>query len=117
MAAKIMLVLGIETSCDETAAAVLEDGTRLLSSIIHSQDEIHSRYGGIVPELAGRSHVERIHHVVASSLAEAEVKVSDIDLIAVTMGPGYFSNQEPAFEPFWIRTSPRPYPGHCWWFW
>ena len=83
-----MLVLGIETSCDETAAAVLEDGTRLLSSIIHSQNEIHSRFGGIVPELAGRSHIERIHHVVASSLDEAEVKLSDIDLIAVTMGPG-----------------------------
>ena len=85
---KTMLVLGIETSCDETAAAVLEDGTRLLSSIIHSQDEIHSKFGGIVPELAGRSHIERIHHVVADSLTQAEVAISDIDLIAVTMGPG-----------------------------
>ena len=83
-----MLVLGIETSCDETAAAVLQDGTRLLSSIIHSQNEIHAKFGGIVPELAGRSHVERIHHVVADSLVEAKVKISDIDLIAVTLGPG-----------------------------
>lgn len=83
-----MLVLGIETSCDETAAAVLQDGNRLLSSIIHSQNEIHSRYGGIVPELAGRSHIERIHHVVADSLEQAKAKIADIDLIAVTMGPG-----------------------------
>lgn len=83
-----MLVLGIETSCDETAAAVLENGTTLRSNIIASQDEIHSQYGGIVPELAGRSHVERIHHIIQTALDEADVSLDDIDLIAATQGPG-----------------------------
>ena len=66
-----MLVLGIETSCDETAAAVLEDGTSLRSNVIASQDEIHSPFGGIVPELAGRSHVERIHLIIKKALNDA----------------------------------------------
>ncbi len=83
-----MLVLGIETSCDETAAAVLKDGNSLLSNVIASQDEIHSRFGGIVPELAGRSHVERIHLIIKTALSEAGVQLSDIDLIAATQGPG-----------------------------
>lgn len=83
-----MLVLGIETSCDETAAAVLENGTRLRSNVIASQDEIHSQFGGIVPELAGRSHVERIHHIIETALKEAGVTLHDIDLIAATQGPG-----------------------------
>ena len=59
-----MLVLGLETSCDETAAAVLKDGDTLLSNIINDQNDIHSEYGGIVPELAGRSHNERVHRVI-----------------------------------------------------
>jgi N6-L-threonylcarbamoyladenine synthase len=83
-----MLVLGIETSCDETAAAVLEDGTSLRSNVIASQDEIHSPFGGIVPELAGRSHVERIHLIIKKALKDAGVQLSDIDLIAATEGPG-----------------------------
>jgi len=83
-----MLVLGIETSCDETAAAVLEDGTSLLSNVIASQDEIHSKFGGIVPELASRSHVERIHLIVQRALKDAGVGLNDIDLIAATEGPG-----------------------------
>ena len=83
-----MLVLGIETSCDETAAAVLEDGTSLRSNVIASQDEIHSQFGGIVPELAGRSHVERIHLVIQRALDDAGVQLNDIDLIAATQGPG-----------------------------
>ena len=83
-----MLVLGIETSCDETAAAVLKDGDSLLSNVIASQDEIHSRFGGIVPELAGRSHVERIHFIIETALNDADVQLSDIDLIAATQGPG-----------------------------
>jgi len=83
-----MLVLGIETSCDETAAAVLEDGTSLRSNVIASQDEIHSQFGGIVPELAGRSHVERIHLIIQKALDDADVRLSDIDLIAATQGPG-----------------------------
>jgi len=83
-----MLVLGIETSCDETAAAVLEDGTSLRSNVIASQDEIHSQFGGIVPELAGRCHVERIDLIIQQALDDAGVKLNDIDLIAATQGPG-----------------------------
>ena len=83
-----MLVLGLETSCDETAAAVLKDGDTLLSNIINDQIEIHSEYGGIVPELAGRSHNERVHRVIIQAVQEAGVQLRDIDLIAVTMGPG-----------------------------
>jgi N6-L-threonylcarbamoyladenine synthase len=83
-----MLVLGIETSCDETAAAVLENGTSLRSNVIASQDEIHSQFGGIVPELAGRSHVERIDLIIQTALKNAGVQLKDIDLIAATEGPG-----------------------------
>lgn len=83
-----MLVLGIETSCDETAAAVLKDGKELLSNVISDQIQIHNQYGGVVPELAGRSHIERIHHVINQSLKEAGVSLNAIDLIAVTKGPG-----------------------------
>ena len=83
-----MLVLGLETSCDETAAAVLKDGDTLLSNIINDQIDIHSEYGGIVPELAGRSHNERVHRVIKESLQKADLHLRDIDLIAVTMGPG-----------------------------
>lgn len=83
-----MLVLGIETSCDETAAAVLDGGTNLLSNIVYSQIEIHSKYGGVVPELAGRSHIDKISSVITSALETAGVWFEDIDLIAVTMGPG-----------------------------
>jgi N6-L-threonylcarbamoyladenine synthase len=83
-----MLVLGLETSCDETAAAVLKDGDTLLSNVINDQIDIHSEYGGIVPELAGRSHNERVHRVIKEAVAVAGVSLKDIDLIAVTMGPG-----------------------------
>jgi len=83
-----MLVLGIESSCDETAAAVLRNGSDLLSNVIATQNEVHSKYGGIVPELAGRSHVEQIHGVVQRALDEANVSLKDVDLIAATMGPG-----------------------------
>ena len=83
-----MLVLGLETSCDETAAAVLKDGGNLLSNVINDQIGIHSKYGGIVPELAGRSHIERVHRVIEEAVQIADVQLSDIDLIAVTMGPG-----------------------------
>ena len=83
-----MLVLGIETSCDETAAAVFKDGSELLSNVISDQFEVHSKYGGVVPELAGRAHIEQIHRVIGQALEQADVKLSDIDLIAVTRGPG-----------------------------
>tara|TARA_Y100000588_G_C14129000_1_gene870728 strand:- start:209 stop:1222 length:1014 start_codon:yes stop_codon:yes gene_type:complete len=83
-----MLVLGLETSCDDTAAAVLQDGNTLLSNIINDQTNIHSKFGGIVPELAGRSHIDQFHRVVGQSLRSAEKELKDIDLIAVTTGPG-----------------------------
>ena len=83
-----MKVLGIETSCDETAAAVVEDGTRILSSQIASQVEIHARYGGIVPEVASRQHILAIIPILKQAMAEAEVSWDDVDGIAVTIGPG-----------------------------
>ncbi len=83
-----MLVLGIETSCDDTAAAVLENGQNVLSSVVSSQIETHHPYGGVVPELASRKHIENISEVVKRALEEAGVQDSDIDGIAVTRGPG-----------------------------
>ncbi len=83
-----MVVLGIESSCDETAAAVLADGRRILSSIVASQDDVHAPYGGVVPELASRRHLEVIVPVVERALAEAGVKLPDLDGLAVTQGPG-----------------------------
>ena len=83
-----MLVLGLETSCDETAAAVLKDGDILLSNVINDQIGIHLKYGGIVPELAGRSHIDRVHRVIEEAVKEAGAQLRDLDLIAVTMGPG-----------------------------
>jgi len=83
-----MKILGIETSCDETAAAIIEDGTRILSNQIASQVEIHARYGGIVPEVASRQHILAIIPIIEKALAEADVKWKDLDGIAVTKGPG-----------------------------
>lgn len=83
-----MRILGIESSCDDTAAAVLEDGSKVLSNVLSSQDEIHSRYGGVVPELASRNHLENIHPIVFEALSRADLTLDDIDLIATTQGPG-----------------------------
>ena len=83
-----MLVLGIESSCDDTAAAVLKDGTKILSSVISDQNTIHSIYGGVVPELAGRCHIETIDRVIIQSLELSGVSLEEIDLFAVTIGPG-----------------------------
>src|SRR5687768_5465294 len=83
-----MRILGIESSCDETAAAVVEDGRRIVSNVVASQDAIHAPYGGVVPELASRRHLEVIVPVVESSLAQASMQVSELDAIAVTQGPG-----------------------------
>ncbi|MBX3288804.1 MAG: tRNA (adenosine(37)-N6)-threonylcarbamoyltransferase complex transferase subunit TsaD [Acidobacteria bacterium] len=83
-----MLVLGIESSCDETAAAVVRDGHEMLSSVIHSQIELHAEYGGVVPELASREHLGRIETMVREALDKAGVSLSQIDAIAVTQGPG-----------------------------
>jgi len=83
-----MKILGIETSCDETAAAVVEDGVRILSNQIASQVEIHARYGGVVPEVASRQHILAIIPILKQAMAEAKVTWSDINGIAATFGPG-----------------------------
>ena len=83
-----MKILGIETSCDETAAAVVEDGVRLLSNVVSSQMDDFARYGGVIPEIAARSHIEAILPVVEKALVEADCTWSDIDAIGVTYAPG-----------------------------
>ncbi len=83
-----MLVLGVETSCDETGASVVKNGEEILSNVVASSLDFHRRYGGIVPEIATRYHVEVINCVVRDSLKKANVNLNDIDLIAVTCGPG-----------------------------
>ncbi|MFZ2835723.1 MAG: tRNA (adenosine(37)-N6)-threonylcarbamoyltransferase complex transferase subunit TsaD [Candidatus Saccharimonadales bacterium] len=83
-----MKVLGIESSCDETAASVVEDGRRLLSNVVNSQIDIHAVYGGVVPEVAARSHIEVINPVINQALSEANCNWDDIDAIAVTYAPG-----------------------------
>ncbi|MBI2328491.1 MAG: tRNA (adenosine(37)-N6)-threonylcarbamoyltransferase complex transferase subunit TsaD, partial [Chloroflexi bacterium] len=83
-----MKILGIETSCDETAAAVVEAGASILSNQIASQVAIHARYGGIVPEVASRQHILAIIPILKQALAEARVTWSDLDGLAVTIGPG-----------------------------
>ncbi len=83
-----MLVLGIESSCDETAAAVVKDGRKILSSVISSQIELHKPYGGVMPELASREHLEKIEPVVDEALEKAGVSLKEIEAVAVTQGPG-----------------------------
>ncbi len=83
-----MLILGIESSCDETAAAVVEDGRILRSNIVATQTDIHALYGGVVPEIASRAHTEAIHGVTEEALSAAGVTMEDIDAIAVTNAPG-----------------------------
>jgi N6-L-threonylcarbamoyladenine synthase len=83
-----MIVLAIETSCDETAAAVVEDGRNVRSSIVSSQVDLHSRFGGVVPEVAGRAHVELLTPVVDEALRVAGVDGLDLDAVAATIGPG-----------------------------
>jgi N6-L-threonylcarbamoyladenine synthase len=86
--AKLTLILGIETSCDETSVAVVEDGRRVLSNVIHSQVDLHAGFGGVVPELAARDHLERLPPLLDLALAGAAARPADVDLIAVTRGPG-----------------------------
>ncbi len=81
-------MLGLETSCDETSAAVIADGRRILSNVISSQIPVHQKYGGVVPELASRRHVENVVPVIDHALAEAGVRLADIDAVGVTHGPG-----------------------------
>jgi N6-L-threonylcarbamoyladenine synthase len=84
----VTLVLGIETSCDETAAAVVADGRTVYSSVVSSQVDLHARFGGVVPEVASRAHVELITPVIAEALVEAGVELSDLDAVAACHGPG-----------------------------
>jgi len=83
-----LLVLGLETSCDETAAAVVGDGRRVLSDVVSTQVDIHRRWGGVVPELASRNHIVQVMPVVHEALTRAQKTLDDVDLIAVTSGPG-----------------------------
>lgn len=83
-----MLLLGIDTSCDDTSASVVEDGKKILSNIVSNQSEIHAKYGGIVPELASRRHIEMIQPVVDEALRAAGAQLSDISAVAVCHGPG-----------------------------
>jgi N6-L-threonylcarbamoyladenine synthase len=83
-----MRILAIETSCDETAAAVVEDGRRILSSVVSTQAALHAPYGGVVPELASRHHLENIVPVIERSLSDAAVTLPELDAVAVTQGPG-----------------------------
>jgi N6-L-threonylcarbamoyladenine synthase len=81
-------ILAIETSCDETAAAVIEDGRRILSNIVASQVELHARYGGVFPEIASRAHIEAIVPVIEQAMQEAHLGFDDLNAVAVTCGPG-----------------------------
>lgn len=83
-----IIILGIESSCDETAAAVVKNGREVLSNIINTQIDIHKKFGGVVPEVASRKHIETIDAVIDEALSNAEVTFDDIDAIAVTYGPG-----------------------------
>lgn len=83
-----MIVLGIESSCDETAAALVKDGNVILSSVVASQIDIHHQYGGVVPELASRMHIEAINPVIRQALQQAGIGITDIDGVAATRGPG-----------------------------
>ena len=85
---KDIFILAIESSCDETAAAVVKNGREVLSNIISSQIDIHTLYGGVVPEIASRKHTERINQVITEALTQAGMKLSEMDAIAVTYGPG-----------------------------
>ena len=83
-----MLVLGVETSCDDTAAAVLQDGSTILANVVSSQDQVHRPYGGVVPELASRQHIRNIVPIIDDALQKAGLTVKELDGIAVTYGPG-----------------------------
>ncbi|MBQ4347170.1 MAG: tRNA (adenosine(37)-N6)-threonylcarbamoyltransferase complex transferase subunit TsaD [Firmicutes bacterium] len=85
---KDILILAVESSCDETAAAVVKNGREVLSNVISSQIDIHRLYGGVVPEIAGRKHIENIDGVISAALSDADVSLADVDAVAVTYGPG-----------------------------
>ena len=84
---KDIITLGIESSCDETSVAVVKNGREVLSNIINTQIEIHTQFGGVVPEIASRKHVENISDVVKEALSQANITFDDIDAVACTYGP------------------------------
>ena len=85
---QVQRILGIETSCDETAVGVVEGGTRILASVVASQSDLHARFGGVVPEIASRAHLELVNPVIAEALVEAGLEVGDLDAVAACAGPG-----------------------------
>ena len=85
---KEIKILAIESSCDETAAAVIRNGREVMSNVISSQIELHKLYGGVVPEIASRKHIEKVNQVIQAALDEAKVSLDDIDAIGVTYGTG-----------------------------
>ena len=85
---KDIYTLGIESSCDETSASIVKNGREVLSNVINSQIEIHKQFGGVVPEIASRNHIEAISSVVEEAIKQANLKMENIDLVACTYGPG-----------------------------
>src|SRR5215216_344650 len=82
------MILGIETSCDETAAALVTDDGEIRANVVASQADLHARYGGVVPEIASRRHLELVTPVIREALAEADAELADVELVGVTTGPG-----------------------------
>ena len=85
---KDLIIMGIESSCDETSVAIVKNGRKVLSNVIDTQISIHEKFGGVVPEIASRNHVEAISNVMKQALAEAKIDINDVDAIACTYGPG-----------------------------
>lgn len=106
---KDIVILGIESSCDETAASVVRNGREVLSNVISSQIALHTLYGGVVPEIASRKHIEKINVVIEEALAEAHMTLDDIDAIGVTYGPGLVGALLVAFP----RQKPSPMQKTC----
>ena len=100
-----MIMLGIESSCDDTAAAVVRADGTILSSVVADQNELHAAFGGVVPEIAARAHAEKLDIAVEAALARAKVSLSDVDAISVTAGPGLIGGvlrcAEPVPTPWW----------------
>ena len=111
---KGVLILAIESSCDETAAAVIRDGREVLSNIIYSQIELHTVYGGVVPEIASRKHIEKINQVVQTALEQAGQKMTDMSAIAVTYGPGLVGALLVGVSAYPLRKRSVSQPGFHW---
>ena len=105
-----VFILAIESSCDETAAAVVKNGREVLSNIIYSQIALHTVYGGVVPEIASRKHIEKINQVIEQALIEADKKLEDMTAIAVTYGPGLVGALWSGFPPPKLSASHRGFP-------